>query len=153
MTATTFGKTGQEMIKLKNLYNSRMPTTRLIRWLLFFLSIAFGMGLGLYYGWVVNPVKYVDTTPDTLRADFRDDYILMAAEIYHQDHDLQAAIHRIGALGGQPAAILASQTITNAEENGYAADDLQLIKDLVVAMHTLDFEVTPVIVQPSGITP
>ena len=49
------------------------------RWFLFALAIAAGLGLGLYYGWVVSPVAYVDTNPTTLRLDFRADYTLTLA--------------------------------------------------------------------------
>jgi hypothetical protein len=38
------------------------------------------MARGLLYGWMVNPVRYVNTTPDTLRADYQLDYVLMVAE-------------------------------------------------------------------------
>ena len=51
----------------------------MLRWFLFFLSIALGLAAGLYYGWVINPVEYVNTTPDTLRVDYQADYVLMVA--------------------------------------------------------------------------
>ena len=47
------------------------------RWILFIFAILVGAGLGLLYGWVINPVDYVDTTPDTLRIDYKTDYVLM----------------------------------------------------------------------------
>jgi len=37
------------------------------RWIRFFLAIAVGIAGGLFYGWWVNPVEYVNTSPDTLR--------------------------------------------------------------------------------------
>ena len=46
-----------------------------------FLS-ALGIGLGLLYGWVIDPADFFDLTPDTLRADYKADYVLMTAEAY-----------------------------------------------------------------------
>ncbi len=43
-------------------------------------GLVLGVWLGLWYGWRVSPVRYVSTTPDLLRQDYRDDYVLMVAE-------------------------------------------------------------------------
>ena len=45
------------------------------RWTLPLLALLIGIALGLVYGWIISPVEYVDTTPDTLRADYRADYV------------------------------------------------------------------------------
>ena len=44
------------------------------------LVLLLGIALGLLVGWVLVPIQYVDTTPDTLRGDYRADYVLMVAE-------------------------------------------------------------------------
>ena len=59
--------------------------SRRVRWLAFLVAIGIGLGLGLYYGWVVSPVAYVDTAPNTLRPDYKADYVLMVAEAYQAD--------------------------------------------------------------------
>ncbi len=58
------------------------------RWI--FLVLGFGIGLagGLYYAWLVSPVEYVDTAPDSLRADFRADYLGLIASAYASSGDL-----------------------------------------------------------------
>ncbi len=73
------------------------------RWIRFFLVIAIGAAGGLFYGWVINPVKYVDTTPDTLRIDYKSDYVLMVAESYGADGDLALAARRLALLGDTPS--------------------------------------------------
>src|SRR3712207_4944289 len=52
-------------------YNTGMsrPNPNLVPWLLW---IAVGAGLGLYVGWVVAPVEYVDTAPSSLQAVYKD---------------------------------------------------------------------------------
>ena len=34
------------------------------RWVKFFLVIAVGLAAGMFYGWVVNPVEYIDIAPE-----------------------------------------------------------------------------------------
>jgi len=104
------------------------------RWLLFILSIIIGAGLGLYYGWVISPVEYVDTTPATLRADYRTDYTLMIAETFHNEQDAEAAARRLALLGSEPPASLVAAALEFARQNGYASTDLQLLQELAVAL-------------------
>jgi hypothetical protein len=69
------------------------------RWLLFIITIALGAAGGLYYGWVVNPVEYLDTYPSSMRADYKADYVLMVSEAYSAEGDLFLAMRRLSALG------------------------------------------------------
>ncbi|PWH18672.1 MAG: hypothetical protein DDG60_00120 [Anaerolineae bacterium] len=104
------------------------------RWVLFFLSILVGTGLGLYYGWVVSPVEYVDTIPSSLRADYKADYCLMVAEVFESEKDVEAAARRLALLGSQPPAAIASAALDFARQNGYAPADIQLLQDLTLAL-------------------
>lgn len=65
------------------------------RWI--FLVLGFGIGLagGLYYAWQLNPVEYVDTAPDSLRTDFRADYLGLIASAYTSSGDLVRARTRL----------------------------------------------------------
>ena len=107
-------------------------TTR--RWIFFFVSLALGLGLGLYYGWVVSPVQYVDMTPATLRPDFRTDYTLMVAEVFKSDQNIDVAARRMALLGSQPPADMAEQALTLAQQYGYSAADVTLLQNLSVAL-------------------
>lgn len=106
------------------------------RWLFFLLAIAAGIGLGLLYGWVVNPVKYIDTSPDTLRADYRADYVLMVAEIYHGERDLALAARRLAILGSEHPAKIAAAALDFALQHGYAPQDVALLQELAWALLT-----------------
>ena len=48
-----------------------------------------GMGLGLWYGWVLDPVEYRDTDVSHLASVYRDEYVLMVGETYVLDGDLE----------------------------------------------------------------
>lgn len=108
-------------------------TERRKRWLRFLFAIAIGLGLGLYYGWVLNPVELVDTTPATLRQDYKADFVLMVAEGYHLDGDLNRARQYLALLGEDPATVTA-QALEYATEIGYAPPDLYLMRDLLMAL-------------------
>ncbi len=62
-------------------------------------GLAVGLSLGLYIGWVVSPVQWVDNDPASLQQTFKDDYLLMIATIYAQDHDLASAQAELTKLG------------------------------------------------------
>lgn len=99
------------------------------RWTRFILVLIIGIAGGLFYGWVLNPVKYVDTTPDTLRIDYQTDYVLMVAETYQGDKDLDLAVRRLAILGKPPAEVTI-QAILFGEQNGYTDNDLRLMRGL-----------------------
>ena len=104
------------------------------RWLLFALTIFIGLALGLVYGWLISPVQYVDTTPSTLRADFKTDYTLMVAETFESDQNVEQAARRLASLGSQPPAQISATALTFAQQHNYAATDIGLLQNLTVAL-------------------
>jgi hypothetical protein len=104
------------------------------RWLLIVLALIAGIGLGLTYGWVFDPVDYFDLPPDTLRADFKTDYVLMVAEAYHSNPDPALAARQLGMFGAGSPASIAAQGLDYARANGFDDSDVSLIQDLVTAM-------------------
>jgi hypothetical protein len=114
------------------------------RWYKFFIVIALGLAAGLIYGWVISPVEYTNTTPDTLRADYRSDYVLMVAEVFHTDQNVDQAARRLGILGSEPPAKIAAQALDYARhtvpvsfrEANFPASDLALLQSLVAALQT-----------------
>lgn len=72
--------------------------TGLIVAVLVILGLTAGLGLGLLLGWVVFPVKYVDTAITDLRADHKEEYILLVASSYVCDQDLEKAQARLEVL-------------------------------------------------------
>ncbi|HUH97132.1 MAG TPA: hypothetical protein VLZ89_07230 [Anaerolineales bacterium] len=62
-------------------------------------ALAVGIGLGLLYAWMIAPVRYLNTFPNTLRPDFKDQYRILIAASYSATHDLVRAKSRLGLLG------------------------------------------------------
>jgi hypothetical protein len=106
------------------------------RWIWFFIVVLLGVAAGLYYGWVINPVKYVDTTPAKLRSDYQTDYILMVAEVYQGEGDLDLAARRLAVLGDSPPAEIVRQAMILAAQIPYADSDQDLLSQLASALQT-----------------
>jgi hypothetical protein len=117
-------------------------TLTMARWIRFFMVVAVGIGLGLFYGWIIDPVKYVDTTPDSLRIDFKSDYVLMVAEAYNSERDLGLAVSRLALLGTKAPADLVQQAVLFALEKDsqgkqhYIDADVALMQALLQALQT-----------------
>ena len=96
----------------------------------FLIGLALGIVLGLGYAWRIQPVAYFDTAPDSLRQDYRVDYILMVAQSYQGDGDLRLALLRLAALGPRPPAEAVERAIRFAEENDFTEVDLEALRRL-----------------------
>jgi len=104
------------------------------RWIFILIALILGIGAGLAYGWIIDPIKFFDLTPDTLRADYKTDYVLMTAEAYRFEQDPGTAARRLAIFGVQSPSAIASEALDYARTNGFPDSDLALIQDLVTAM-------------------
>ena len=104
------------------------------RWIFIGLALLAGIGIGLAYGWVIDPVDFFDLTPDTLRADYKSDYVLMVAEAYRVEQDPGLAARRLAIFGTQSPSAIASSGLTYARANGFSDADIALMQELVTAM-------------------
>ena len=110
----------------------RAATTRAL--VVIGLALVVGLGGGLYYGWVIAPVQYVDADPASLHQAFKDDYILMLATAYAGDGDLEAARAGLTSLGleaGAPVVTAAAERLTAA---GLPAEDAARLASLAAAL-------------------
>ena len=103
---------------------------RVWRFVFFTLAILAGFAAGLGYGWVINPVQYASSSPDTLRSDYQVDFVLMTSELYHAEGDLPMALARLAFLGDTPPLTLMDAAIDFAQTRQYAPADLQLMRNL-----------------------
>jgi len=104
------------------------------RWFRFLIVIAIGIAAGLYYGWVLDPVEFVDATPGMLSADYKTDYVLMVSESFHADQDLALAVSRLADLGNAPPGELVQEAIDSGKAHDYASQDLELMQTLADAL-------------------
>ena len=104
------------------------------RWIFVILALLVGIGIGLAYGWVIDPVDFFDLTPDTLRADYRADYVLMTAEVYRVEQDAGLAARRLAIFGSKSPSSIAEDSLEYARANGFADSDIVRIQELVTAL-------------------
>ena len=104
------------------------------RWVFVIIALITGAGMGLAYGWYIDPVDFFDLTPDTLRADYKADYVLMTAEAYRTEQDAGLAARRLAVFGAQSPSSIAAQGLTYARANGFSDADIVLMQELVTAL-------------------
>jgi hypothetical protein len=98
------------------------------------LGLVIGLAVGLIYGWVVQPVRLVDTAPGSLRADFQDDYVALIAAAYSATGDLPRAQARLALL---PAAANEDHLAALAQARlaaGRPAPEVQALAALAAAL-------------------
>lgn len=103
---------------------------------LFLILFAFLLGIsaGLAYGWFIDPVDFYDLTPDTLRADYKTDYVLMTAEAYRVEQDPGSAARRLAIFGVQSPSTIATEALVYARANGFPESDIAILQELVTAL-------------------
>ena len=69
------------------------------RTIFFLTAILIGILISIGYGWWLRPRLYSQADLSNLRVDYRTDYVLMTAEIYHQENNLEEARLRLKQLG------------------------------------------------------
>ena len=106
------------------------------RYILFVLAVIIGAAMGIFYARVISPLELIDTSPETLRIDYKTDYVLMVAETYSVEQDPVMAAFRLGKLGDDRPVELISQALSFALDVGYAHEDLLLMRDLGEVMAT-----------------
>ena len=100
--------------------------------------LALGTGLGLLYGWVIQPAQVVDVTPASLRADYRNDYVLIVAEAFAGDQNTALAAERLGILGTERPDEIVLAALEYARQHSFTAPEVDLLQQLLTAMQTYE---------------
>jgi hypothetical protein len=108
-----------------------MTATRSV---LIFLALLAGIGIGIAYGWYIDPIDYFDLPASTLRADYQADYVLMTAEAYRVEQDPGQAARRLAIFGTKSPSAIAADGLVYARANGFSDSDVALIQELVTAL-------------------
>jgi hypothetical protein len=101
------------------------------------------MGLGLWYGWVLDPVEYKDTDVSHLASVYRDEYVLMVAQTYALDGDLDAARARLALLSMPEPASRVADLAEASIGRGASQLDIQVLARLASALGVQREALTP----------
>jgi hypothetical protein len=106
------------------------------------LALAIGIGLGLVNAWFISPVEYIDATPQSLRADFKDDYRTAIAAAYAATGNLERARSRLSNLGDpdlvQALTAQAQRMLAGGQSNETVEQIAMLASALEGQAHTVD---------------
>ena len=97
-------------------------------------GLVLGLSFGLLYAWVFDPVEYVDTTPASLRTDFKDRYRSLIAAAYMSNADLVRAQARLELLGDQNIFQTLAEQAQRTLGEGNSPDDSRALGLLAVAI-------------------
>jgi hypothetical protein len=98
------------------------------------IGAVIGLGLGLFYTWVVSPVQYTDTGPASLRADHKADYVIMIARGYAADSNLEAARAQLAPLALEDPATYVADLTAAQIQRGAPPDDLRALSALALGL-------------------
>lgn len=98
-------------------------------------GLVIGLASGLLYTWVIDPVELVSTYPGLLRADFRQDWVHLAALSYVADGNLERAHTRLEGLDQEDVAQAMQTLIEGYAAAGRSADTLRRMTTLAEALH------------------
>jgi hypothetical protein len=97
------------------------------------VGLAVGLGIGLAVGWSL-PVSTVKTLPSALSADWQSDWVLMTAQAYSLDGDLELARQRIAMLGEGDLGARAAQRGEQAVAEGLPPNYIGALARLAAAL-------------------
>lgn len=133
------------------------PAAKETHWYLL-TGLVMGFLLGLLYAWMINPVVYENTQPDTLKDNFKDTYRVTIAQVYSATGNLERAALRLALLNDEdPVYALGAQaqrSLANGEDE--KARSLALLAS-ALQLHTSSLELieaaTPEPSAPPTISP
>lgn len=101
------------------------------RWIQTLIATALGLAAGLFYGWSIAPVEYIDASPGALHLDYRSDYAIMVAEAYQNESDLDLAARRLALLGSAPPAEIIREILDYSPSAGFSEEDIENLEELM----------------------
>ncbi len=105
------------------------------RWIRFLIAVAIGAAAAMFYGWKINPVRYSDTSLDALRIDFKIDYVLMVAEAYRAEGDIDLAARRLALISTDKPLKTVTNIIQAAKDSkDFLPTDLEMMQNLEEAL-------------------
>lgn len=82
------------------------------------LMMVIGIGLGLFYAWQLSPVKFTEASPAQVVTEYRQAWLIMAAEAYAQDQDWARTQERLTSLNDPNIAQTIAQLFDRASASG-----------------------------------
>ncbi len=92
-------------------------------------GLLIGLMSGLVYAWLLDPVQFVNTSPDSLRPEYKAEHRLLIALAYEANNNVVRAAQRLAVLGDKdPVAALSTQIEQLHQRNGSERERAVLAK-------------------------
>lgn len=93
-----------------------------------------GVLAALYFAWRVMPLQIVDNQPRSLAPAFREDFVLLVAETFAIEQDVERARTRLASLAGAKGAAVVAQQAEKMMVTGAGITDLKFMAQLAAAL-------------------
>ncbi|MEW5870415.1 MAG: hypothetical protein AB1894_14160 [Chloroflexota bacterium] len=97
-------------------------------------GLLIGIALGLMYAWAVQPVEYVDTSPASLRPEFKDYFRALIASAYVANGDLVRAEARLEKLEDDDILRVLVEQAQRTLAQGDSPDEARSLGILAIAL-------------------
>ncbi len=94
-------------------------------WLL--LGLLVGLGLSLYYAWIISPVVYTDASPARFSDRYRAEYILLVSQNFAWDNDWPRAESRLARLNDPELADTVDALLARFVREQKAPEDIRTL--------------------------
>ena len=97
-------------------------------------GVVLGIILGILFAWVISPVKYVDTAPESLKDEFKDQYRILIASAYVANGDLVRAKARLELLDEADIYLVVAEQAQQMLAEGGSVEEAQALGRLALAL-------------------
>ena len=97
-------------------------------------GVVLGIILGILFAWVISPVEYVDTAPESLKDEFKDQYRVLIASAYVANGDLVRAKARLELLGEADIYMVVAEQAQQMLAEGGSVEEAQALGRLALAL-------------------
>jgi uncharacterized membrane protein YccC len=97
-------------------------------------GVVLGIILGILFAWVISPVKYVDTAPESLKDEFKDQYRVLIASAYVANGDLVRAKARLELLDEADIYLVVAEQAQQMLAEGGSVEEAQALGRLALAL-------------------
>ena len=97
-------------------------------------GVVLGIILGILFAWVISPVEYVDTAPESLKDEFKAQYRVLIASAYVANGDLVRAKARLELLGEADSYMSVAEQAQQMLAEGGAVEEAQALGRLALAL-------------------
>jgi NhaP-type Na+/H+ or K+/H+ antiporter len=94
------------------------------------IGLLVGIALGILYGWVIRPIEIGETTPNSLQEEYHADIVLMVAEIFAAEKDVERARQRMTAFGFLSHKEHVTNALNYAKAHDLSEQDIELLTHL-----------------------